>query len=154
MKRSIALLTCCSFWLSLAPVDVCARKIPPANFGDMYNLASAGKLGSLLAAAHRGLDLDAPDNNGDSGVCVAIKNGDYMAYNTFIKAGASYHPTCINYISSSQYRSFLSSPLAVKYSEYPSSFVPRESNDYAIMAAGILGATGLFFLVKSSTSNH
>ena len=153
MKRCVALVVCLSFCFSLMPHNLYARKLPPANFGDMYSMAASGNLGGLLAAHSRGLDLDARDRNGDAGVCVAIKRGDYLAYNTFIKAGASHHPPCLNEISRSRYESFISSPNAIKYSEYPTSFTPRESNDYTIMAASILGALGLFWLVTNATGN-
>ena len=135
MKRFVSLLVCLSFGISLFPMNVWARKLPPANFNDMYRVAASGDLGGLLSAAERGLDLDAPNSSGDSGICVAIKHGDVMAYNTFIKAGASVHPMCVNYLDRSRYESFVSMPNVVKYSDYPTSFVPRESHDYAIVGA-------------------
>ncbi len=150
MKRYIAMLTCCTFFASLLPANVWARKLPPANFGDMYSMASKGDLGALLAASHRGLDLDAVNKDGDAGVCVAVKRGDFMAYNTFIKAGAMPHPPCVNLISKSKYDSFMSSSNAIKYSEYPTSFVPRESSDWGIVGAVVLGVAGMFWVVTNS----
>lgn len=109
------------------------QKLSPQDFNEMYSLASNGKLGSLQAAASRGLNLNAQNPQGDSGICVAIKQGDIRAYNTFIKAGAHIHPPCMNYLSQAEIDRFQSQPQVIKYSDYPTSFKPRESKDWAIV---------------------
>ncbi|MBR1649168.1 MAG: hypothetical protein IJ689_07760 [Alphaproteobacteria bacterium] len=154
MKRFIAILTCVGFiWGMGVSSAQATQKLPPADFNDMYSTAARGDLGSLLAASHRGLDLNAPNKEGDAGICVAIKRGDYMAYNTFIKAGAMQHPRCVNFLAQSEYNSFVSSPRAVKYSQYPTSFKPRESSDW-LTAGGVLALiAGLAWVVTSSSGN-
>ena len=141
MKNIVTSVVCCSLVLSSLPMSAFARKLPPADFGQMYSLASSGNLGSLLSAAGRGLDLDAPNQDGDSGVCVAIKKNDVKAYNTFVKAGASVHPMCVNYLDRSKYESFMTSSNVVKYSDYPTSFQPRENYDWAVV--GVMTAVTL-----------
>ncbi len=150
MRRIISSVVCCSLVMSLLPMNAFARKLPPADFGQMYGLAASGNLGSLLSAAERGLDLDAPDRSGDSGICVAIKHGDVMAYNTFIKAGASVHPMCVNYLDRGRYESFMSMPNVIKYSDYPTSFVPRENYDYYVVGAFGALLAGITWVVMNA----
>ncbi len=152
MRRFVSSVVCVSMLLSSLPVNVWARKLPPADFGQMYSVAARGDLGALLAASERGLDLDAPNSSGDSGICVAIKHGDIMAYNTFIKAGASVHPMCVNYLDRRRYESFLAMPNVVKYSDYPTSFVPRENYDYYIVGAVGALVAGIAWVVMNATS--
>lgn len=142
-----------SFCLTLFPADVWARKLPPADFGEMYRVAASGNLGSLMAASSRGLDLDARNSDGDTGLCVAIRRGDFLAYNTFIKAGAHNHPPCVNRISSAQYKSFMESPNSIKYSRYPGSFTPRESDDWFVAAGFTAIAAGIVAVIIAAAGN-
>lgn len=151
MKRFALWTMLFSFCLTLLPTDVWARKLPPADFEEMYRVAASGNLGSLMAASSRGLDLDARNSNGDTGLCVAIKRSDFLAYNTFIKAGAHNHPPCVNRIPAAQYGSFIDSPGAIKYSRYPSSFTPRENNDWLIAGAFAAMAVAIVYIVRSAT---
>lgn len=142
-----------SFCLTLFPADVWARKLPPADFEEMYRVAASGNLGSLMAASSRGLDLNARNRNGDTGLCVAIRRGDFLAYNTFIKAGAHNHPPCVNRISSEQYESFMESPKSIKYSRYPGSFTPRESNDWFVAAGFTAAVAGIIGVILAATGS-
>ena len=153
MRRYLTLLVLVAFIMSLVPFQAMARRLQPADFEDMYDLASDGNLGALMAATSRGLDIDALNSDGDAGICVAVKRGDYMAYNTFIKAGALAHHPCINNINKSRYASFMSSSRAVKYSEYPTSFIPRESGDLATILSLIGTVIGLGWIVSTAGSN-
>jgi len=151
MKRFALWTMLFSFCLTLLPADVWARKLPPADFEEMYRVAASGNLGSLMAASSRGLDLDARNSDGDTGLCVAIKRGDFLAYNTFIKAGAHNRPPCVNRIAAAQYDSFMDSPSAIKYSRYPGSFTPRENHDWLIAGAVAAMAVAVGYVVKSAT---
>ena len=152
MRKFITYLTIIAFCFSCVSPVLAAKKLSPADFNYMYGLAADGDLASLMAAANRGLDLDATNKNGDSGVCIAIKKKDYKAYNTFIKAGAHEHPRCLNFISKSKVESFMESSNTIKYSEYPSSFVPRSQISDWFTIAAVIG-TGIFagWLVKKAT---
>lgn len=150
MRRFISSVVLVAIVMSLVPSSVYARKLPPEDFGQMYSVAARGDFGSLMAAASRGLDLDAPNQAGDSGICVAIKRNDIMAYNTFIKAGASVHPMCVNYLDRSVYQRFLAMPNVVKYSDYPTSFIPRENHDWAILGVLSVVTLGIAWVVMNA----
>ena len=70
------------------------RPLSPYNFNEMYKMAARGDVTSLHKAISRGLNINAMDANGDTGVCVAVKRRDAKAYNTFRAAGASGSPPC------------------------------------------------------------
>ena len=70
------------------------RPLSPYNFNEMYKMAARGDVTSLHKAISRGLNINAMDANGDTGVCVAVKRRDAKAYNTFRAAGASGSPHC------------------------------------------------------------
>ena len=70
------------------------RPLPPDDFGSMYRMAARGDVVSLHEAVSRGLNIDAVNDDGDTGVCVAVKRRDAKAYNTFRAAGASGTPPC------------------------------------------------------------
>lgn len=151
LKRCMILTILLAYGGALLPTDVWARRLPPADFEQMYSLASGGNLASLLAAENRGLDLDAVNSNGDTGVCAAIRRNDYLAYNTFIKAGAQSKPGCIFDISTAKYENFINSPNTIKYSQYPASWEPRENNDWVIVGVAASFVYGLYWLVSAAT---
>ena len=70
------------------------RPLSPYNFNEMYKMAARGDVASLHKAISRGLNINAMNANGDTGVCVAVKRRDAKAYNTFRAAGASGSPPC------------------------------------------------------------
>ena len=81
-------------------------RLSPYDFNKMYYLASKGKVGILREAVNRGLNIDAVNANGDTGLCIAIKRKDHVAYNSFRMSGANPRHGC-TYEISQQYREFL-----------------------------------------------
>lgn len=102
----LSLFFCC-FLISINSAS--AYRLAPQSFNEMYSAASSGRIGILKEAVHRGLNIDTKNSNGDTGVCVAIRNWDYRAYNSFRAAGAQSKPYCINEIPRDQVESFMSS---------------------------------------------
>ena len=82
------------------------RGLVPQSWNQMYKFASQGKINVLKMAVDRGLDIDTPNEDGDTGLCVAIKRTDYRAYNSFRAAGADPRPACINEIAAADYDNF------------------------------------------------
>ena len=83
-------------------------RLAPRDFNKMYYLASEGKVGFLREAVNRGLNIDAVNPNGDTGLCIAIKRHDYVAYNSFRMSGANPRHPC-TYRMLKEYREFLES---------------------------------------------
>lgn len=81
-------------------------RLSPQNFNKMYYLAQNGKVGVLREAINRGLNIDAVNPNGDTGLCIAIKRKDYIAYNTFRMSGANARHAC-TYRIYKEYQEFL-----------------------------------------------
>lgn len=94
----------------LAPGEASAlgRKLAPRDFNKMYYLASHGKVGFLRDAVNRGLDIDSVNLNGDTGLCIAVKRNDYVAYNSFRMSGANPRHAC-TYRILEEYKEFLAS---------------------------------------------
>ena len=59
-------------------------------------------------AVNRGLDIDSVNLNGDTGLCIAVKRNDYVAYNSFRMSGANPRHAC-TYRILEEYREFLAS---------------------------------------------
>ncbi len=116
MKKFIAVITAFSF---LFAHRVYAYGLAPEDFNKMYSLAHAGKVYSLREAVHRGLNIDAVNANGNTGLCVAIYRGDQRAYNTFRAAGANPYHRCTNVIPTEQYENFMSSSRVIGVKETP-----------------------------------
>ena len=83
-----------------------AGRLSPQDFNKMYYLAQNGKVGILREAVNRGLNIDAVNPNGDTGLCIAVKRKDYVAYNTFRMSGANPRHRC-TYEMYNQYQEFL-----------------------------------------------
>ena len=81
-------------------------RLSPRDFNKMYYLAAQGKVGILREAVNRGLNIDAVNPNGDTGLCIAIKRKDHIAYNTFRMSGANPRHGC-TYEIWREYREFL-----------------------------------------------
>lgn len=79
------------------------------NFNALYQAASHGKVHVISRALARGLDIDSTDDNGDTGLCRAIRNNDKTAYRVFMHFGANPNHSCILTISRSQYSRFMAS---------------------------------------------
>lgn len=82
------------------------RGLSPQDFNKMYFLAQHGKVGILREAVNRGLNIDAVNPNGDTGLCIAAKRKDYVAYNTFRMVGAHPRHQC-TYKMYNEYQEFL-----------------------------------------------
>lgn len=86
--------------------------LSPENFNKMYYVATLGKVGVLREAVNRGLNIDSLNPNGDTGLCIAVKKNNYIAYNTFRMAGANPRHPC-TYRMYKEYSAFLESNQAV-----------------------------------------
>ncbi len=82
--------------------------LSPENFNKMYYVATLGKVGILREAVNRGLNIDSVNPNGDTGLCIAVKKNNYIAYNTFRMAGANPRHSC-TYKMYKEYSQFLES---------------------------------------------
>ncbi len=83
-------------------------RLSPQDFNKMYYLARNGKVGILREAVNRGLNIDTVNPNGDTGLCIAVKKQDYIAYNTFRMSGANPKHPC-TYKIYDEYQEFLES---------------------------------------------
>jgi hypothetical protein len=104
--------------LCVLPAAANAQKLPPASFNDMYVAASQGKIGILKDAVYRGMDINAVNENGDTGLCMAIRRWDYRAYNSFRAAGAAPQTYCTGTIPREQYEDFMSSSHIPEFFKY------------------------------------
>ena len=102
-------LTYLSIFLVLGNQTAWGRGLAPKSWDQMYDFASDGKINVLKMAVDRGLDIDTPNEDGDTGLCVAIKEGDYRAYNSFRAAGANPRPACVSEIDAVDYDNFMNS---------------------------------------------
>ncbi len=80
--------------------------LAPQDFNKMYHLASQGKIGVLRSAVNRGLNIDSVNPNGDTGLCIAVKRKNYVAYNSFRMSGANPRHQC-TYRIYREYQEFL-----------------------------------------------
>lgn len=108
-KKAICLLLMPLLIISTAipPASAAYNKLAPHDFYEMYALAANGKISKLSNAIHRGLDIDAVNQNGDTGLCVAAKQKNAKAYNTFRNLGANPAHPCTRNIP--HYQSFVNS---------------------------------------------
>ena len=111
--------------------------LSPENFNKMYYVATLGKVGILREAVNRGLNIDSVNPNGDTGLCIAVKKNNYIAYNTFRMAGANPRHSC-TYKMYKEYSQFL---LAIMDFERP--LEQTISGDEAYDAAKELIKNGL-----------
>ena len=74
-----------------------AQALSPDNFEQLYSMAARGDLSGISNAVHRGLNIDTLDEFGDTGLCVAARRHNRVAWKSFFKAGAnSSHPCTWN----------------------------------------------------------
>ncbi len=124
--------TCHSLILALAVVYASsAAALSEQSFNAMYAAAANGNIEGLRTAIHRGLKIDSLNSKGDTGVCVAIKNSDYTAYNSFISVGARTNPTCLGRITRSVYDKFINSGKVIRIGRNRYSPPVRSSNSRA-----------------------
>lgn len=88
-------------------------RLAPRDFNKMYYLASQGRVGILRSAVNRGLNIDSVNPNGDTGLCIAIKRKNYIAYNSFRMSGANPRHAC-TYKIYKEYQRFLDSTKTVR----------------------------------------
>ena len=86
----------CLLGITLPLKDAYSRvgKLNPQDFNKMYHLATLGRVDSLRNAVNRGLNIDTTNPNGDTGLCIAIKRKNYIAYNSFRMSGANPKHPC------------------------------------------------------------
>ena len=83
---------------SLVSAATAEAYLAPLSFNEMYAYASQGKLTVLNNAILRGMDINAVNADGDTGICVAIRRNDHLAYTTMRRAGAHPGPRCLDSI--------------------------------------------------------
>ncbi len=114
MKKNFNMCASVAFAMSIMVVSNAfavpyrATRLSPQNFNKMYYLATKGKVGILREAVGRGLNIDAVNPNGDTGLCIAVKRKDEVAYNAFRMSGANPRHPC-TYRIYNQYEKFLDS---------------------------------------------
>ncbi|MBQ2885302.1 MAG: hypothetical protein IJE43_16360 [Alphaproteobacteria bacterium] len=112
MKKNFNMCASIAFAVSIMAVSNAfavpyrSTRLSPQNFNKMYYLATQGKVGILREAVGRGLNIDAVNPNGDTGLCIAVKRRNKIAYNTFRMSGANPRHPC-TYKIYRQYEEFL-----------------------------------------------
>ena len=96
--KAVCITTIYAFSLTVAVRPAMAQaRLSPISFNQMYKLAHDGDVESLRASNYRGMNIDATNGNGDTGLCLAARRRDVHAYNAFVAAGANpYHPCTQN----------------------------------------------------------
>ena len=84
----------------------CASRLSPQDFNKMYYIAKLGRVDILRNAVNRGLNINTVNQHGDTGLCIAIKRKDFVAFETFRKSGANPNHPC-TYKIRQQYIAFL-----------------------------------------------
>lgn len=92
---------------SMISVPAANAYLSPLSFNEMYAHASRGNLTVLNNAILRGMNINAVNGDGDTGICVAIRRGDHIAYESFRNTGAHTYPRCLNNINAKQYKKFM-----------------------------------------------
>ncbi|MBR1948551.1 MAG: hypothetical protein IKA30_02015, partial [Alphaproteobacteria bacterium] len=105
----------CLIGFSIPSKDAYSRvgRLNPKDFNQMYHLATLGKVGNLRNAVNRGLNIDATNPNVDTGLCIAVKRKNYIAYNSFRMSGANPRHPC-TYKIYNEYQEFLNSTKTVR----------------------------------------
>jgi len=106
LKRSnIFLFAFLSFFAFRA--EAYLEPLSPQSFNALYNLAARGEVSAINNARSRGMDIDSVNANGDTGLCVAAKYKNRVAFRSFLQSGANPSHPCTWEISG--YRDFLNS---------------------------------------------
>lgn len=92
---------------SMISVPAANAYLSPLSFNEMYAHASRGNLTVLNNAILRGMNINAVNGDGDTGICVAVRRGDHIAYESFRNTGAHTRPKCLNNINAKQYKKFM-----------------------------------------------
>ena len=110
-KSIVTYLTMVSFYIATT-LSAFAAPLPPISLAQMYSLASQGNVRALRAAVQRGMNIDATDRYGNTGLCHSIYQNNYTAYNAFHASGANPRHPCIQNIPPQQYDYFMASSRA------------------------------------------
>ncbi len=103
----------CGISMSFKDAQAVVGALSPQDFNKMYYLAAQGKVGILRNAVNRGLNIDSVNPNGDTGLCIAIKRNNYVAYNSFRMSGANPSHPC-TFRMYNHYQRFLKSTKTVR----------------------------------------
>lgn len=117
-RNIVTYLTIASFYIATT-LSAVAAPLPPISLAQMYSLASQGNVRALRAATQRGMNIDATDRYGNTGLCHAIYQNNYTAYNAFHASGANPKHPCIQNIPSDQYDYFMASSRATPVTATP-----------------------------------
>lgn len=130
----------------VSPAAASSYRLAPRNFNEMYAVAARGDVRLLLEAVHRGMNINATNAYGDTGLCVAAKRRNATAYNAFRQAGANPDHPCTWKIP--YYQAFIESDAVQAGATWQSAdYVPpvynmEKSNSKKWALAGLLLAGG------------
>lgn len=88
MLKKISLIVLCAVGLTAC------TSAPQGSFDDVYEAASAGDREYLMELKDEGFRMDISNTDGDTPLCVALKNKDKTAYDTLRSVGASRNIRC------------------------------------------------------------
>ncbi len=131
----------------IPPAAAISYRLTPRNFNEMYAAAARGDIRLLLEAVHRGMNINATNAHGDTGLCVAAKRRNATAYNAFRQAGANPNHPCTWEIP--YYHSFVESDAVQAGATWKSAdYVPpvysmEKSSSRKWALGGLLVATGV-----------
>ena len=125
---------------SLVSAATAEAYLAPLSFNEMYAYASQGNLTVLNNAILRGMDINAVNADGDTGICVAIRRNDHLAYTTMRRAGAHPGPRCLDSIDTRQYKRFMN-----EQKSYEAAFMEDDDNSlwWWIGGAAVVGGVAL-----------
>ena len=124
VRKLFVFATVYSFLLGSLP-RVAWAYLPPLSNAQLYTLAARGNVRALKAAVQRGLNIDSLDRYGNTALCHAISQRNYIAYNTLRAAGANPNHPCTQNLAAYNRDSFLASRRVV-----PSSANSRQAYSY------------------------
>lgn len=126
--------------------------LSPQNFNKMYWLAEQGKVDILREAVNRGLNINAVNSEGNTGLCIAIKRNNYTAYNSFRMSGANTRHPC-TYKIYKEYQAFLESNKTVHadaiVGNKESLYYNESDSNWLYWTLGGLGVAGAAALLSS-----
>lgn len=133
LRKTICITTIFSFSLAVLPktANAYGYRLTPESFEEMYSLAQSGRVEALRASVNRGLNIDAMNSDGDTGLCVAARRHDSYTYNSFRAAGANPRHPCTQTIN--DYEDFIVSSRAVSPTSTPrAAYGALGKEDYSV----------------------
>ena len=96
MRTAVTVFALCTYLITYVaiPAQAYSGSLTQQNFAKMYYFAAKGDVRSLSSAISRGLNINATNFSGDTGLCVAVRNQNITAYKTFRAVGANPRPAC------------------------------------------------------------